>query len=200
MEKKFYILIGKSGSGKGTQAELLKEYLADHGYGDIKHLTTGGAIRDFLALDNSYSGHKIKELVDNGGLLPDFFAVWNWSNIFIKNIKANSTIILDGAPRMLDEAKLIDKATQFYDYDDVTVIYIDVSDRWARDKLLLRGREDDNDKAKMEAKMQWFADSVLEVIDWYKNVNIKRKFYHINGEQSIDKVQEDIRRSIRLYG
>ena len=47
MDKKFFILIGRSGSGKGTQAELLKTYLNNQGVQDIKYLTTGKSFRSF---------------------------------------------------------------------------------------------------------------------------------------------------------
>ena len=184
MPKKFFIIIGKSGSGKGTQAPMLKQYLLGDGHQSVKHITTGGAIREFLKNNNSYTADIMRDVVDGGGILNDFLAIWNWANVFINNINEQDSIILDGAPRKLSEAKIIDDAIKTYGYDDTSVIYINVSDKWAIEKLGTRGRSDDNNIENVKKKMEWFASDVLPVIDWYKNINTKVKFYHINGEQS----------------
>ncbi len=198
MQKKFFIIIGKSGSGKGTQAPMLKQCLLDNGYESVKHITTGGAIRDFLKVNNSYTADIMRNVVNSGGILNDFLAIWNWSNIFINNINKNDSIILDGAPRKLSEAKILDDAIKNYNYNDIAVIYINVSDKWAIEKLSTRGRSDDNNIENVKKKMEWFGSDVLPVIDWYKNINTKVKFYHINGEQSPENVHADIVRSINI--
>lgn len=188
VQKQFYIVIGKSGSGKGTQAELLRSYLSDKGHASVKHLTTGGALRDFVSKNQNLSVKLMDSIMMQGKSLPDFIAIWNWNNIFINNLNVDDTIILDGAPRKSSEAKILDEAIAYYGYDKVTVIYIDVTDSWAIERLSGRGRPDDSSIEKVKNKMEWFASDVLGVIDWYKNINTKVKFIHVNGEKSIDEV------------
>ena len=199
MQKKFFIIIGKSGSGKGTQAPLLRQYLLDNGLESVKHITTGGSIREFLKTNNSYTSDIMRKVVNSGGILNDFLAIWNWANVFINNINEYDSIILDGAPRKLSEAKVIDDAIKTYSYDNTAVIYIDVSDKWALEKLGIRGRSDDKEIDNVNKKMEWFASDVLPVIDWYKNINTKVNFYHINGEQTPEDVHTDIIKSLEMY-
>ena len=194
--KKFYIIIGKSGSGKGTQAKLLQSHLSDNGYKSVKHITTGGALREFVNSNNSYSAKLMRDIMAEGKSLPDFVAIWNWYNIFIDTLDREDSIILDGAPRKSNEAKLLDEAVAYYGYSDITVIYIDVTDAWAIDRLSERGRSDDSDMVKIKNKMEWFAADVLGVIDWYKNVNTNVKFVHVNGENSIEEVFSNIKNKL----
>lgn len=192
VQKQFYIILGKSGSGKGTQASKLKDYLLANGHSSVCHVTTGGALREFVSNSKSLSSKLMGSIMIEGRSLPDFIAIWNWNNIFINSINGEETIILDGAPRKGVEAKILDEAIDYYGYDNVIVVYIDVTDAWAIQRLVGRGREDDSDIDKVKNKMEWFATDVLEVIDWYKNYNTKVKWIHVNGEKSIDEVFNSI--------
>lgn len=189
MEKKFFILIGKSGSGKGTQAELLSEYLKSSGIKNILHITTGGGFREFIKKDN-YISRLSKELNDKGDLQPGFLAVWNISNTFIEKLNEEDTVILDGAPRRSFEIEILNEATKFMGYKEKIVIYIDVSSSWAKERLLERKREDDNEK-EINKRLEWFDSEVLEVINLYKD-DPRYKYVHINGEQTEQDVHKDI--------
>ncbi len=194
MEKNFFIIIGRSGSGKGTQATFLVNYLQRQGLNDVKHVTTGGGFRDFQST-TSYSAKRSLEVTGEGGLGPEFLAIWNWSNIFISEVGENTTIILDGAPRRLIEVEGLRSAITFYGYKKVSVIYLDVSEMWALDRLALRDRADDEEVSDRERKMKWFFDDVLPCIAYYKS-NPLVTFIHINGEQSIEKVSEDLEKKL----
>ncbi len=200
MQKQFYILIGKSGSGKGTQAALLKDYLLKNGHTSVKHITTGGAMREFLASNQSYTHDLARPLLENGDLMPEFFAIWNWTQAFINNIGAHDSIILDGAPRALDEAYILQKAISYYGYSGARVIYLDVSDTWAMSRLGERGRSDDSDMDKVNKKMSWFGDIVLPVVGWYKSTDgLVSSFYHVNAEHEVNKVSDDIIKWIQSH-
>ena len=85
MDKQFFILLGRSGSGKGTQAALLQGALEDRGAKKVTHITTGGGFREFIQ-SGSYIANLAKEVNSTGGLQPEFLAVWSWANIFIKTL------------------------------------------------------------------------------------------------------------------
>ncbi len=194
MEKNFFIIIGRSGSGKGTQATFLVNYLQRQGLNDVKHVTTGGGFRDFQST-TSYSAKRSLDITGEGGLGPEFLAIWNWSNIFIREVNENTTIILDGAPRRAIEVEALQSAILFYDYKKVTVIYLDVSETWALENLALRERADDQELADRERKMKWFFDDVLPCVASYKN-NPLVTFVHVNGEQSVEKVSEELEKKL----
>jgi adenylate kinase family enzyme len=194
--KQFIIIMGRSGCGKGTQAELLGKVLMERGAQKILHTTTGGGFREFIEGD-SYAARTSKELTNTGGLNPEFLAIWNWSNIFIKNITGTETVILDGAPRRMAEVDALHSAIRFFGYGKPIVIYVNVSESWATDKLALRKREDDNDIKGQMKKMEWFNQDVLPCIDAYSR-DPRYSYIHVNGEQTIEEVHNEILSKLEL--
>jgi adenylate kinase len=190
MHKKFYIIIGRSGSGKGTQADLLGRVLLGRGAKNVLHTTTGGGFREFIEGD-SYAAKLSKEVTNSGGLGAEFLAIWNWSNIFIKSITGSETVILDGAPRRMAEVDALHSAIKFFGYEKPTVMYLDVSEGWAMDKLASRGREDDNLREEQERKMEWFNADVLPCVDAYSR-DPRYAYIHVNGEQSVEEVHKEL--------
>jgi len=76
-------------------------------------------------------------------------------------------------------------------YEKPVVIYVDVSENWAKERLLGRGREDDKDGEEINNRMNWFETDVLPALDIYSR-DPRYKYLHINGEQSIEEVQKEI--------
>ena len=83
------ILLGIQGSGKGTQARLLKEY----GY---KIFETGAQLREISAQDTEL-GKEVKQIIDGGNLVSDKLVCKLAENFIQEN--PNSPIIFDGIPR-----------------------------------------------------------------------------------------------------
>lgn len=197
MQKKFYIIIGRSGCGKGTQAELLKKVLEEKGAPKVLHVTTGGGFRKF-GESGTYSANLSKDITHTGGLSPEFLAVWNWSNIFIENITGEETIILDGAPRRVMEVEPLHSAIHFYGFTGhATVIYLDVSENFALARIAERNREDDNTLENAKRKMTWFEEDILPILDVYSH-DPRYTFIHIKGEQGILDVHKDILEKLQL--
>lgn len=190
MQKEFFILIGKSGSGKGTQSELLKDYLIEEkNINDVVYITTGKSFRKFSEQDN-FSAKIVKNIIDKGGLCPESFATWNVINLFVDSLNENSTVLLDGSPRRIEEAHRLEETLDFYGYKNIVVLYIDVDNTWATDKLTSRGRADDM-KTGIESRLSWFDSGVLPIVEYYKS-NTKYNFLTINGMQSVEDVQKEI--------
>lgn len=190
MNKQFFILIGRSGCGKGTQADLLKQKLEEKGAKDVIHITTGGGFREFIKGEN-YIPSLSRSINEKGELQPEFLAVWNWSNIFINTLKGGETIILDGAPRKSFEVAMLHSAISFLGYEKPIVIYVDVSEGWAKERLIGRGREDDKNENEIKNRMEWFETDVLSALDLYIH-DPRYNFLHINGEQTIEEVHSEI--------
>ncbi len=190
-QKKFFIIIGRSGCGKGTQAQLLKEVLEKKGTEKVLHFTTGGGFRKFSE-SGSYSSKLSKEIENSGKLSPEFLAVWNWSNIFIENLTGGESVILDGAPRRIMEIEPLHSAIHFYGFTGhATVIYLDVTENFALARIVERNREDDNTTEKAKRKMDWFEKDILPVLDVYSR-DPRYTFIHVKGEQSIEDVHKEI--------
>lgn len=189
-QKQFFIFIGRSGCGKGTQAELLKKSLEEKGIEKVLHITTGDGFRAFIEQD-TYISSLSREVNTTGALQPEFLAVYNWANIFIQTIKGGETILLDGAPRKPFEVHVLHSAITFMGYEKPVVVYVDVSESWARERLIGRGREDDKQGEEIERRLSWFETEVLPTLQVYLE-DPRYKVLHINGEQTIEEVHKEI--------
>ncbi|MDP2651143.1 MAG: nucleoside monophosphate kinase [bacterium] len=186
------IFIGRSGCGKGTQADLLKEYIREHD-ADKRHLLyveTGEHFRRLIRQDN-YSAKLALEVHERDERQPDFLACSMWGKILIEELDENMHIIFDGAPRAIDEAHVLTTAMKFYKREKPTIIYLDVSRRWSEDRLLARRRMDDRGIAHIDKRLNWFDADTLPALEYFKSDPFYRVL-EINGEQEIDKVHSDI--------
>ena len=85
MPLKTYIIIGRSGSGKGTQADLLQKYIKRQSpEADILYVESGDEFREFLKRILMQADRKRSQY--KGKLQPAFLAIWVWANYFIKNL------------------------------------------------------------------------------------------------------------------
>ena len=98
------VFFGPSGSGKGTQAKMLIEYLSklDPNRKTL-YVETGQRFRDFTKTPN-YTANKVKDLMANGKFLPSFFPVWTWSGFLIENFTGNEHLVFDGVCRQPEES------------------------------------------------------------------------------------------------
>ncbi len=197
MNKKLFIMIGRSGSGKGTQAELLqKKVETDFGV-NIKHISTGDGFREFMKGD-SFISTLSRHADETGRLQPEFLAIWNWSDIFINTVQEEDSVILDGAPRKLFEVNVLHNALSFIGYEELYVIYVDVSENWSKERLAGRGRKDDIGAESVAKRMEWFETDVIPVVESYKN-DSRYKFLQINGEQTIEDVHKEIVSKLDIF-
>jgi adenylate kinase family enzyme len=193
------IFLGKSGGGKGTQAELLAKYIEKHikkndaEHHNIFRLETGNHFREFIKgkTDTSLIA---KNIYDTGGLMPDFLAISMWSRDFIERLKKDDHMLLDGSPRTYNEAVTLNTALDFYGRKKRNVLFLDISDEEAHRRLMIRGRTDDSTH-EIARRLAWFQEQVMPAINYYKK-NEAYHFHHINGQQEIKKVHEDILKAL----
>jgi adenylate kinase len=192
-----FIFMGRSGCGKGTQGKLLEEKLRaldpEH---DILYLESGDIFRTFIK-GNNYSQKLSREVYESGALQPEFLAVWAWASLMVENMGGKEHLILDGMPRKLREAHVLDSALNFYNRGRVHIVYINVSREWSKDRLLARGRLDDNHDD-VEVRLNWFDHDVLPAVNYFKDHG-EYNFHDINGEQSIDKVHAEVLKKLDLH-
>jgi len=191
------IFIGRSGCGKGTQADLFKNHIRDldpQGR-QILYVENGDRFRKFIR-GESYSSKLSKNAYEKDERQPDFLACYMWAEMLIEELDKKMHIVFDGAPRSLPEAMIISTAIEFYERERPTVVYINVSRKWSEDRLLGRGRMDDTSLQKINKRLNWFDSDTLPAIEYFK-ASKQYKFIEVNGEQSIEKVRADI---IAAYG
>lgn len=192
------IFMGRSGCGKGTQAKLFIDFLKSQDDRSVTYIETGDRFREFIK-GNTYSSALSRTIADQGGLQPEFLAVWNWSTLLVDELRGDEHLILDGMPRRIREAHVLDSAMGFYKRDMPFVIHIKTSKAWAKEKLLLRMREDDNEE-EIEKRLSWYDTEVEPIFEFYER-DRNYNYIEINGEQSIEQVQKDLQSAFtELYG
>ena len=187
-----FIFIGRSGCGKGTQADLLKNRIAklDKAKRQILYVETGDRFRKFIR-DKGYSSELSKKLYEKDERQPDFMACFMWGTMLVEELGPNMHLMFDGAPRSHAEALLMTTALKFYERLKPTIIYLRVGRKWAEERLLSRGRQDDRTLVKINKRLDWFEADTWPAIEYFKTNNFY-KFIEVNGEQSIEGVHREI--------
>jgi adenylate kinase family enzyme len=78
----------------------------------------------------------------------------------------------------------------FYKLEKPVVINIDISKEQSIDRLMARGRIDDN-REDIAERLSWYETDVAPAIAFYEN-NPKYNFIKIDGNRSIEDVYKDI--------
>lgn len=216
MIPQIFIFLGRAGSGKGTQAELLGKKLG------LIYIGSGELLRE-RAKTKDFSGKKTEAILQKGDLLPSSFIFSLCANRLeeIKKQQENnfSGIIFDGSPREIDEALFLEEALKWYEWDkDTKVLLIDISRQEALGRLTKRRicsqcgrvipfvgeykelekcdkcggelieRADDTPEA-INQRLDLFEKEVVPVINYFKE---KGWLTEINGEQAIERVHKEI--------
>jgi adenylate kinase len=189
MRPQTFIFFGKSGSGKGTQAKLLADYLKRTKGNEILYIETGESFREFVEGD-SYIAKLTKDVLANGGLLPVFMPVWLWTDIFIKKYNGTQDLILDGLCRRPTEAPVLDSALKFFGQNNPIVVYINVSNEWSFSRMKDRGRKDDTQEY-IKSRLEWFEWNVVPAMSYFHE-HPDYTFLEINGEQTVEEVHNEL--------
>lgn len=123
---KCIILIAAPAAGKGT----ISKYIEDK-Y-NYKHISTGDLLRDEVRKKTKI-GLEIKPLIEKGSLVGDDII----EEVFKKEFnKTKTNIILDGIPRTLPQAKMLDNLDEESENVEITkVINIDIDKEIAIDRI-----------------------------------------------------------------
>lgn len=107
------ILFGPPGSGKGTQAKLLREKFA------VPHISTGDMLRERIASGDPL-GMQVKSLMQAGQLVPDEVV-----NRLVEDRLAGDDcrngLILDGYPRTIPQAQVLEQLLQNLGFCQVVI-------------------------------------------------------------------------------
>lgn len=183
------LLIGPSGSGKGTQAKFLIRALGRRTH----YCQTGGLLRKFVKR-KSEAARRIKTIMRKGDLVPAFISAYIWKGAILKNARAGDHIIFDGSPRTLGEAEEMDEALRFIGFPFPRAIYLTLAPEETMRRLMARGRFDDTKHAIIK-RLRFFKKDVMPVVNYYKKY---KRLITVNGNQAPEKVREDIRKALKI--
>lgn len=191
---KTIIVIGRSGSGKGTQVALLAERLVAKG--PVARVESGARFRRFFETA-SHAAALARKINDGGGLQPQFLSVWVWAGELIEKLTPETILLMDGMPRRVSEAEVLEEALTFFGREDAAIVYLKTSREWGVERLVGRGRADDVERADIDARMEWFEREVVPVIAYYK-AHPRHRFLEVDGERPIETIHHDIVEALGL--
>lgn len=177
-----FAVVGRSGSGKGTQARFVVKKL-----GNAWRIETGKLLRTILKRDNPTT-ERARELMREGRIFPHWFAIFVWLKEFIDKGKLDRYIVFDGSPRTVFEAELMDEVMAWHARPLPLCIYVDVREQEATRRMLTRGRRDDTPAA-IRHRMEYFPKFVLPVIRYYKKHG---RLISVDGNKSVPEVWREI--------
>ena len=102
IKKKNLVFLGPPGAGKGTLSDPLRKEET------LAHISTGDILRAEVK-NGTELGKLAKTYMDQGGLVPDEVVAGMVANA-LKSDECKNGFILDGFPRTVPQAELLDKA------------------------------------------------------------------------------------------
>ena len=149
------ILLGAPGSGKGTQAAFLIE---KHG---LTHLSTGDMLRAEIAAGSDL-GKQAKAIMESGQLVSDEIVI-----AMIAARLSDKGALFDGFPRTIAQAEALDKLLAGRGSQIDAVIELQVGNEEIVQRMLARGRSDDNE-ATIRQRLAVFEAQTKPLIDYYQ--------------------------------
>ena len=170
------ILLGAPGSGKGTQAAFLIE---KHG---LTHLSTGDMLRAEIAAGSDL-GKQAKAIMENGQLVSDEIVI-----AMIAARLSDKGALFDGFPRTIAQAEALDKLLAGRGSQIDAVIELQVGNEEIVQRMLARGRSDDNE-ATIRQRLEVFEAQTKPLIDYYQK---QGKLRSINGSGELAAISARI--------
>lgn len=213
------MLLGAQGSGKGTQGALLAARFG------LALCASGDMLREAIAAGTPI-GQQVRPYVERGDLVPDELMV----GMILERLRSLTTaqgLILDGFPRNLAQAQILDARLGEMGHTISQVIYLEVP----RELLLKRlsGRyicrahghvyniesnppqrpgicdidgselyqRSDDTGEKIQRRLDIFFSETLQLTDYYARQN---KLVTVDGTQSIEAVNQQILAKLSVPG
>ena len=186
------IIFGKPGSGKGTQATIIKDKYS------LQHISTGDVFRKNMS-NKTDLGVLAKGYMDKGELVPDQVTVDMLSHE-IDNFLPCNGFIFDGFPRTTFQAKALDNLLSLESQKIDLIIALDVDNTTLTERLLQRGkssgRADDQSVEKINIRLQEYDNKTKPLVTFYMNQN---KFFSVDGIGSLQDITSRIIHVIDKY-
>lgn len=180
-------IIGASGCGKSTQAQLVADKY------HLQHLSMGELLRQEID-SASDLGLKTKESVDKGMPVADEITI----PILLSTLNkiANQNFIVDGFPRLLDQGIFIDEYLQKMGHPTSLVIhllvdFLEIIKRRQKlgENFQDQDRTDNTPEAIANRQKILYEQGIAPILDHYRSLG---KLFEVDGNRPIEPIFQDI--------
>lgn len=171
------VILGRQGSGKGTQAVRIAE-----SFGCI-HVSTGDVLRAAVAAGTEL-GVKADAVMKSGGLVGD--DIMNGivaERMAADDIVANG-VLLDGFPRTADQADALEGIGRDLSAPLDLAINLDVPVDVVMGRMLERGREDDTPEA-IQRRLSLYEEQTAPLLDWFASRDLLATVDGVGTEEEV---------------
>jgi len=172
--KKRLLFLGPPGAGKGTQASLVCEN------NSLLHLSTGDLLRSEVSAGTDL-GKKAERIMNRGDLVDDELVL---SIVEKKLMGVSSGWLLDGFPRNLLQAESLQTLLEKIKQPIEAVVLIEIDDQIIIQRLLSRGRDDDNEDI-IRNRLEVYREKTAPLIKYYAGKGLLKS---IKGAGDINEV------------
>lgn len=178
------VFLGPPGAGKGTQAQRLKDYLK------VAHLSTGEMLRQAQEAGTAL-GREAVRYMNAGKLVPDEVVVGIVGDRLGEEDCAQGCLF-DGFPRTVPQAETLDRMLAERAMPLDLVVALDVQEPLLVERLLARGRPDD-DPATIRERFRQYHRLTEPLLEYYRGQN---KLRQIDAEGTPEEVFAKVRDAV----
>jgi len=182
------VMLGPPGSGKGTQAALLKKEL------NVVHISTGDLLRAAVA-EGSELGRQVKSVLEAGELVSDELVLGLIEDKLARSETA-AGFILDGYPRNLAQAGALDELLTRLDKPLDRVLELVVDEQQLVERIAGRasqeGRTDDSEEV-VRNRMKVYKEQTAPVSNFYRDKSILSR---IDGTGDIETITQRLLKAL----
>ena len=180
------IFIGPPGSGKGTQAQVLKDSVLPN----LNILTVSSLLKE-KSSDGSVLGNEIKQKMDNGDLIEDSIVI---SVLKEKAINlGDEQILVDGFPRSSIQAESLN---EIFLNKNLNIINFTVTDEELLARIKKRSQEESRaDDSVFDKRLSIYKKTHHELIESLSKFN---EVINIDANDQIDSISKKIIEKLSL--
>jgi adenylate kinase len=189
MDTHTFVMMGRPGSGKGTQGMLLAKKLGCEIY------SSGNRLRE-MAKGRGFVAEKIKKVMDQGELLPNWFS----SHLFVEvllGLAPQDTIVFEGACRRLHEAQAFDETAHWLERP-YKAVFLNIPDEEVERRIAVRkgieGRVDDASDT-VDRRITEYEEHTAHAIEFFKSKGV---LVEVSGLDTIENVHRKVLEALSL--
>ena len=171
------VILGRQGSGKGTQSQLICE-----AYGAI-HVSTGEMLRTAVA-QASTLGLQAQQIMESGSLVSDEIMNGLVAERFNHRDITEHGVLLDGFPRTVAQANALESILEGRSQNLDIAINLDVPLDIVTDRMLARSRKDDTPEA-IKRRLDLYEKETEPLLDWFTSRNLLHSVDGVGSETEV---------------